>query len=64
MPVCIVEDSANENFVGILNCYRALKIHRKINILLPLLIIMVPFSYSLGFVAFIITIARVAEERD
>ena len=57
MPQCIIEALADENFVGILNCYWVLKIHRKIHILLSSLIIMIPFSYSFWFVALIITIA-------
>ena len=57
-PVPIhVSATCGSNFVRILDVYRQLKINRQIQYLVLLLIVMIPFTYGIGFLGLFLTIS-------
>ena len=51
-----VSATCDSNFVRILDCYKSMKIKNQIQYFVLLLIIMVPFSYGIGFLGLFLTI--------
>ena len=55
-----VSATCDRNFVQLLQSYKTLKANKQTLLLALLLVIMLPFTYALGFLAVFLTIALVA----